>query len=45
LVTVTAVIQSVDQAHRQVMAEGYLSVDGRVIYHIKHFTIQVLADA
>lgn len=37
LVTVTAVISDVDDAGRSVTAEGYLSVDGRVIYQMKQF--------
>ena len=41
LVTVTAVIRSVDDAQQQVTAEGFLSVDGRVIYQMKNFTLAV----
>ena len=41
LVTVTAVIRSVDDAQRQITAEGFLSVDGRVIYQMKSFTLAV----
>ncbi len=41
LVTVTAVIREVDDATRQLTAEGFLSVDGRVIYQMKSFTLQV----
>jgi 3-hydroxymyristoyl/3-hydroxydecanoyl-(acyl carrier protein) dehydratase len=41
LVTVTAIIRSVDDAQRQVTAEGFLSVDGRVIYQMKSFTLGV----
>ncbi|MBC8117166.1 MAG: hypothetical protein H7062_22455 [Candidatus Saccharimonas sp.] len=41
LVTVTAVIRSVDDANRQVTAEGFLSVDGRVIYQMKNFSLSV----
>lgn len=37
LVTVTAVVSDVDDAARTVTAEGYLSVDGRVIYQMKQF--------
>ncbi len=39
LVTVTAVVRSVDNAARQLTAEGFLSVDGRVIYQMKSFTL------
>ncbi|MBC8117369.1 MAG: type I polyketide synthase, partial [Candidatus Saccharimonas sp.] len=41
LVTVTAVIQSVNETTRQLTAEGFLSVDGRVIYQMKSFTLAV----
>ena len=41
LVTVTAVIREVDDATRQLTAEGFLSVDGRVIYQMKSFTLAV----
>ena len=41
LVTVTAVIRSVDDATRQLTAEGFLTVDGRVIYQMKSFTLAV----
>lgn len=37
LVTVTAVVRDVDDVDRSVTAEGYLSVDGRVIYQMKQF--------
>ena len=39
LVTVTAIVRSVDDATRQLTAEGFLSVDGRVIYQMKSFTL------
>ena len=39
LVTVTSVIREVDDAARQLTAEGFLSVDGRVIYQMKSFTL------
>ncbi len=41
LVTVTAVIREVDDATRQLTAEGFLSVDSRVIYQMKSFTMAV----
>mgnify|MGYP003346747719 FL=1 len=40
LVTVEAVITAVDDAGRSLRADGYLSVDGRVIYAMKDFTVQ-----
>lgn len=39
LVTVTAVIRQVDDAQRIVTGEGFLSVDGRVIYQMKDFRL------
>jgi acyl transferase domain-containing protein/3-hydroxymyristoyl/3-hydroxydecanoyl-(acyl carrier protein) dehydratase len=39
LVTVTAVIREIDDHRRTLTAEGYLSVDGRVIYQMKNFTL------
>jgi 3-hydroxymyristoyl/3-hydroxydecanoyl-(acyl carrier protein) dehydratase len=38
-VTVSAVIKQVDDANRELTAEGYLSVDGRVIYQMKNFSL------
>ena len=38
LVTVTAVIKHVDDATKQLTAEGFLSVDGRIIYQMKEFS-------
>ncbi|MFO1042087.1 MAG: beta-ketoacyl synthase N-terminal-like domain-containing protein [Planctomycetaceae bacterium] len=40
LVTVTTVIRQIDDEQRRVTAEGYLSVDGRVIYQMKNFVMQ-----
>ena len=37
-VTVEAVVTAVDEARRLIRADGYLSVDGRVIYGMKDFT-------
>ena len=39
LVTVTAVIRDCDDSRRSLTAEGYLSVDGRVIYQMKNFIL------
>jgi len=41
LVTVTAVIRHVDERQRCVTGEGFLSVDGRVIYQMKNFVLGV----
>jgi acyl transferase domain-containing protein/3-hydroxymyristoyl/3-hydroxydecanoyl-(acyl carrier protein) dehydratase len=38
LVTVEAVITAIDLENRLVRADGYLSVDGRIIYGMKEFT-------
>ena len=40
-VTVSAVIKSVNDAARELTAEGFLSVDGRIIYQMKEFTLGV----
>ena len=39
LVTVSAVITQVDDRVRELSAEGFLSVDGRVIYQMKDFSL------
>ena len=39
-VTVDAVVTEVDEARRLIRADGYLSVDGRVIYGMKDFTLR-----
>jgi hypothetical protein len=39
-VTVSAVIKEVDDAARELVAEGFLSVDGRVIYQMKDFSLR-----
>lgn len=39
LVTVSAVIREIDDNRRTLTAEGYLTVDGRVIYQMKNFTL------
>ncbi len=40
LVTVEAVVTRVDEARRMLVADGFLSVDGRVIYAMKNFTVR-----
>ena len=40
LVTVEAVVTAVDDRRRLLRADGYLSVDGRVIYAMKDFTLR-----
>ena len=39
-VTVEAVVTAVDDAAHTLTADGFLSVDGRVIYGMKHFTVR-----
>jgi 3-hydroxymyristoyl/3-hydroxydecanoyl-(acyl carrier protein) dehydratase len=39
-VTVEAVVTAVDEHRRLLRADGYLSVDGRVIYGMKEFTLR-----
>ena len=39
LVTIEAVITEIDDARRLVRADGFLTVDGRVIYQMKDFAI------
>lgn len=38
LVTVEAVITEIDEENRLIRADGFLSVDGRIIYGMKNFT-------
>ncbi|WP_435007871.1 beta-ketoacyl synthase N-terminal-like domain-containing protein [Tundrisphaera lichenicola] len=40
LVTVRAVITAIDDARRWIQADGFLDVDGRVIYGMKDFTLR-----
>ncbi len=40
LVTIEAVVTAVDETSRLLTAEGFLAVDGRVIYGMKRFTVQ-----
>ncbi len=44
-VTVQAVITGVDDDQRTLRADGYLSVDGRVIYQMIDFTLGVIAES
>jgi 3-hydroxymyristoyl/3-hydroxydecanoyl-(acyl carrier protein) dehydratase len=39
-VTVEAVVTEIDEARRLLRADGYLTVDGRVIYAMKDFTVR-----
>jgi 3-hydroxymyristoyl/3-hydroxydecanoyl-(acyl carrier protein) dehydratase len=39
-VTVEAIVTAVDEQQRLLRADGYLSVDGRVIYGMKEFTLR-----
>ena len=41
-VTVSAVIKEVDDEKQELIAEGFLSVDGRVIYQMKSFSLGLL---
>ena len=43
LVTVSAVIKSVNDATKEITAEGFLSVDGRIIYQMKEFSLGVVS--
>ena len=45
LVTIEAVVTAVDEASQLLTAEGFLAVDGRVIYGMKKFTVQPLRSA
>ncbi|MHB9007572.1 MAG: beta-ketoacyl synthase N-terminal-like domain-containing protein [Limisphaerales bacterium] len=40
LVTVEVAVTKIDEATRRLTADGFLSVDGRVIYGLKDFTVQ-----
>jgi hypothetical protein len=40
-VTVEAVVTEIDDARRLIRAEGFLVVDGRVIYQMKDFAIRM----
>ncbi|MFP5503683.1 MAG: type I polyketide synthase, partial [Candidatus Sericytochromatia bacterium] len=41
MVTVEAVVKRVDEAERLIVADGQLSVDGKVIYEMTDFTLKV----
>ena len=41
LVTVEAIITEIDEQKRLIKADGYLSVDGRIIYGMKNFTAAI----
>ena len=41
LVTVRAVVTEVDDARRWIKADGFLDVDGRVIYQMNDFTLRL----
>ena len=41
LVTVEAVVTAFDDERKMVRADGFLSVDGKVIYQMKDFTVRV----
>ena len=41
-VTVEAVVTAVDPAERRLTADGFLSVDGRVIYGMKKFSVRLV---
>ena len=41
-VEVEAVITEIDDDARRVVAAGYLTVDGRTIYHMEDFSIEIM---
>ena len=41
-VTVQASVTAIDEGRRTVTAEGYLSVDGLVIYRMSDFVVEVV---
>ena len=41
LVTVQAVIKEVDNIEKMLRADGFLSVDGRIIYQMMDFTLKL----
>ena len=43
-VSVQAAITEVDDADRRLQADGYLSVDGRVIYQMNDFALRLLPE-
>lgn len=42
LVTVRAVVTEVDDVRRWIKADGFLDVDGRVIYQMNDFTLRLI---
>jgi hypothetical protein len=40
-VTIQADISAVDDSQRLLEAQGFLIVDGRIIYQMEHFTLRV----
>ncbi|MEQ8937497.1 MAG: hypothetical protein RLT30_02220, partial [Gammaproteobacteria bacterium] len=42
-VTIQAVIRDIDEMTRTVTADGFLSVDGRIIYQMKDFALRIRA--
>jgi 3-hydroxymyristoyl/3-hydroxydecanoyl-(acyl carrier protein) dehydratase len=44
LVTVEAVIKRVDDANRLMVADGYLMVDGIIIYQMTDFTLRIVPE-
>ena len=44
LVTVDACIMSIDDETHTIIADGFLSVDGRIIYSMKDFALRVAID-
>lgn len=41
-VTVSAVIKNVDDGTHELSAEGFLSIDGRIIYQMKEFSLGIV---
>jgi acyl transferase domain-containing protein/3-hydroxymyristoyl/3-hydroxydecanoyl-(acyl carrier protein) dehydratase len=44
LITVSAVVTNIDDSDLTITGEGFLTVDGRIIYSMKNFTIRVKRD-
>ena len=44
LVTVEAIVTAWDDEHLLLTADGFLSVDGRVIYGMKNFTVRGVSE-
>ena len=41
-VTVQAVVTAVDDRQRRLQADGFLAVDGRIIYQMNDFTLRLV---